>query len=332
MKRLSIFLYYDKDGVVDDYVYYFLNKLKEHSDELCVVVNEPLNDEGIKGLEKEADKLIIRKNIGYDSWAYKEAIEYYGYENLKKYDELVICNYTFFGPIYPLSELFQNMEKRGCDFWGINRHPAVNAEFVGVKIVEHIQSHFIAFRNTILNSTQFKQYWDTLKPVNSYLEAIAYHELRCTPYFESLGFSSDTYIDSTKYMQEYESENHSIRCAYQQVLEDRSPILKRKVLFVNKNVIVNPLLDTHKNFEVIQLIKNRTDYDVNLIYQNILRTQSFVRKPIIKKQYKYLLCMFLMPWRAKHYSKKWREWQHNEIYLEDLNSYFKKKKSFKKTI
>ena len=39
IKRCAIFLYYDKQGIVDDYVIYLLNDLNKNIDKLLIVCN-----------------------------------------------------------------------------------------------------------------------------------------------------------------------------------------------------------------------------------------------------------------------------------------------------
>ena len=41
MKRLCIYLTYDKQGIVDSYIEYMLRELKTISDRLIVVCNQP---------------------------------------------------------------------------------------------------------------------------------------------------------------------------------------------------------------------------------------------------------------------------------------------------
>ena len=160
MNRLGIYFFFDKDGIVDDYVLYFLRSFKEICSELCVVVNGNLLSQGKNKLNKLSNKLVIRENRGFDSWAYRHAIENYGYNNIKKYDELVMCNFTFFGPIYPLEEMFSEMNSRVCDFWGIHRHRKEPKNYIAnIEICEHIQSHFMAFRKKIIQSSDFINYW-----------------------------------------------------------------------------------------------------------------------------------------------------------------------------
>lgn len=324
MNRIGIYFFYDKDGIVDDYVPYFLKKLKPFCSRLVVVASGKLTVSGRKKLESFSDKLIIRPNQGFDSWAYKDAIEDCGYDSLKKYDELLLCNFTFFGPIYPLSELFSSMEKKECDFWGINRHPPLAAEHAGVRVIEHIQSHFIVFRNKILTDTNFEKYWKTLKPVNSYDEAIAHHELRCTRFFEDLGYKSADYLDYKKYLGLYEG-NSSVLLADQQIIEDRSPILKRKFFYIDKGRLTFPSLYGN-NLDLIRFIKTSTDYDTGLIYQNLIRTQnlsSLKHNRIFNLRfYKYNLFARMFFGRRDYYREKLKKFYRNYISAEDFEDAF----------
>lgn len=307
MKRLGIYFLFDKDGVVDDYIPYYLERLKEFVNELCIVVNAPLNNEGKRKLSKFADKFIVRKNEGFDSWAYKEAIESYGYEGLAKYDELVLSNYTFFGPLYPLNEMFDKMDVTTCDFWGIHRHPEIPFKMANTDVIEHIQSHFISFRKNILQSSHFRNYWETLQPITYYEEAVARHELRCTKYFEDLGYSSETYLDNKKYFEIFNG-NASVHYAYQQTVEDRCPILKRKFLWIENNSIKWPQLTPENAVDLICYIKNNTDYPIELISDNVCRVQNIdeIKFPLSNriKYCKYKLLRWIVFWKFARYTKK----------------------------
>ncbi|WP_159448918.1 rhamnan synthesis F family protein [Provencibacterium massiliense] len=270
IKRLGIYFFYDADGIVDDYVYYYLESLRPFCQELCAVINGKILEEGKNGLESRCDQLIIRENIGFDSWAYKEAIESYGYDYIaSNFDELLLNNYTNFGPIYPFSEMFDVMDKKQCDFWGHNRYIGHDDYIADSKIIDHLQSYFISFRKSILQSSSFKEYWETLLIPESYEQAIAYHELRCTQYFESRGFVSAAYMPWKDY--EKFLTNAPVFFAYSQLTKDRSPLLKRKVFFVKEGQFEFPLLETHSVYNLIEFINSFTDYDTKLILQNIER-------------------------------------------------------------
>ena len=276
-RRLSIYFFFNNQGYVADYVLYYLKEMKKLCSESCVVVNEPLSEEGRVKLLKCCDTLIVRENVGFDSAAYKHAIKHYGYDYIRKnFDEVVLNNFTCYGPIYPLKDMFEEMEKRDCDLWGINAHPALNNEYLlpGVldsKIVKHIQSFFIAFKKPIISDTSFKGYWETIKVPYSYQQAILFHELRCSNYFEKKGFKTDTFINFDKY-KDYVM-NHTIFLADRMVIEDRLPLIKRKVFFIDNTQIMNNSFG-HFARDLLEYISHCTDYDVNLIWQDLIKTQK----------------------------------------------------------
>ena len=52
IKRLVVYFFYDKDGIVDDYIPYMLNDLNKSISELLVVCNGKLTSESREKLEK----------------------------------------------------------------------------------------------------------------------------------------------------------------------------------------------------------------------------------------------------------------------------------------
>jgi rhamnosyltransferase len=47
MKRLGIFCFFEKDGIVDQYVEYLICDLKKNLEKLVVVINGDIRNEGI---------------------------------------------------------------------------------------------------------------------------------------------------------------------------------------------------------------------------------------------------------------------------------------------
>ena len=147
VKRCAIFLFYDKDGIVDDYIVYLLNDLHKNTDYILAVCNGYVNPEGMKKLSSAADEVLPRVNAGMDVGGYREGMFYLGFRQLKQYDELIILNYTFFGPLFPFSEMFDAMNGRDLDFWGITKHHYVPFDPIrndpSGNLPEHIQSYFM---------------------------------------------------------------------------------------------------------------------------------------------------------------------------------------------
>ena len=84
--------------------------------------NGPLSrDSEIKKLRSVVDDVVIRPNVGFDVSAYKEGLERIDYNREGRYDEVLLVNYTSYGPVYPLGAVWRN-GSRDCDFWGVSAH------------------------------------------------------------------------------------------------------------------------------------------------------------------------------------------------------------------
>ena len=280
MKRLGIFFFYDENGVADDYIDYLLKDMSRHLNQLVIVVNGLLTPDSRKKLKQYSDRLIVRENKGFDVWAYKEAIEFVGWEEIYTFDELILFNFTNFGPIYPFQEMFSEMENRDLDFWGITKfHSRKNKGYLDKYICydflpEHIQSHFIAVRGKMLKSYEFKQHWETMKPVTCYAEAVGFHEAIFTQKFSDYGFRWDVYVNS-----DFLKESCEYPLMWQPVellKNSRCPIVKRRSFFYLPYVGFLYNGTGEATLELYQYLRDHTDYDVNLIWDNILRSSNML--------------------------------------------------------
>ncbi len=304
MKRLMIYFFYDKEGIVDDYIPYFLKSFKPYCEEIICVANGNLTDKSKTKLEKYSEKVLIRENIGFDSGAYKYAISQIGYEKIKKYDELILANFTMFGPIFSPQEIFNEMEKRDCDFWGITKFPTIeNKTIAQIDVKEHLQSYFLAYKKNILCSDCFKNFWETLQIAKSYQEAVAFFELRNTSYFEENGYKSDCYVNFDKYAERIKDKIY-FYYTMQQVKEDRMPFIKKKLFYLGGNSF--PQAIEGGTPKLLEYIKENTDYDINLIIQSMHRTglSTISVTKIIMKIIRYFIYKFIYIKKRTHYIEK----------------------------
>lgn len=253
----------------------FLKGLSEVSEKIVVVANEPLTEEAKEKLLLVSDEVIVRPNTGFDVWAYKDALEYIGYENLNEYDELVLSNFTCYGPIYPFSEMFEHMSHKECDFWGAVKHPDQPNHLLPNKIgyiYEHIMSYFMVVRRRMLVSEEFVNYWKNVPEINSKTESTALHETVFTRHFEQKGFVSDSFVDLAKY--QGRCYNSSILLANELLIVDRCPLVKRRAFFFPPYDNLIEISDSRQARELISFINNRTDYNASLIWDDLLKTQD----------------------------------------------------------
>ena len=236
MNRLALYVFWERNGDVHDHVAYYLRGLFEVARDVVVIVNGTLSGEGKKRLEALGVDFFVRENRGIDFAAWQAALARTGWETLSRYDELVLCNSSCYGPMYPFSEMFRAMEGRACDFWGINRQPEVPEKILGdagapFSMKEHIQSYFYVFRQKVIRSEAFRNWWRNLVPAESYWEEVRDHEMAFSGYLEAHGFRSDTFLNADKYRKLAPLGDAWNICADVQLAEDRNPLVKRKALF-----------------------------------------------------------------------------------------------------
>ncbi|EEX73085.1 hypothetical protein GCWU000323_02899 [Leptotrichia hofstadii F0254] len=110
-------------------------------------------------------------------------------------------NYTIFGPLYPFSEMFESMNKKDLDFWGITKHHEVDFDVFNTckygYIPEHIQSSFLVIRNSLLKTKDYKDLWENMPMINSYAESVGLYEAIFTKEFNEKGYKSAVYIDTS---------------------------------------------------------------------------------------------------------------------------------------
>lgn len=275
IKRLTIFFFYDKDGVVDRYIPHMLQDIVKNTSELLVVVNGALNEAGRWTFLQITPNLLVRENMGFDVWAYKAGMEYYGWDKLAEFDEVVFMNFTIMGPLYPFREMFEVMDKRNVDFWGLTLFH--NAPFDPFGKIEygylplHLQSHFIAVRSNMLKSESFQTYWNKRPMITCYEEAVCWHEAIFTKRFEDLGFTWDVYID-TRDMLDH-SYSPLLMAPVELVKNRRCPIVKRRSFFHNYYDFLD-VSTGHMSAEILAYIRGNLNYDTDMIWENILRVQN----------------------------------------------------------
>jgi len=273
-KRAAVFVLYDKDGIVDSYIIYLLQELLSVCEKLVVVCNGLLSDDGRTRLEELTSDIIVRDNEGFDAWAYKTGMEYIGWDNLKDYDELVLLNDTVFGPFYPFSDIFNEMKAKGVDFWGISKHGRfANPDGLtkGGLFPEHIQTYFIVIGRKMLADLAFRKYWENLQLLKSWNATVSYFESQFTKHFEDLGFSWDVYSNADKELADYYDVSLMSLMPYEIVKDYKCPFIKRKNFTIEYSSSLTFAVGNSTKRAYDYICEN-TEYDVDLIWEHILRT------------------------------------------------------------
>lgn len=133
---LAIVSTYDRDGIIDDYLIFYLTSLKRVANRLIVTVNGKLTETGEERLTAVTDEIYRRPNTGFDFGAYRDVLEnYLKPRELEQYQELVLCNDTCYGPFVPFEDIFARMEAGNAEFWSMN--------YIEDPLLPHFQSYFM---------------------------------------------------------------------------------------------------------------------------------------------------------------------------------------------
>lgn len=263
-RRLAIYVFWEKEGIVRQYVYKYLLGLLEVAERVIVVVNGTIRDSDRSNLESKNICVTTRENKGVDFWAYKHGLELVG-ADLASYDELVLCNCSCYGPVGSFKEMFEEMSLKNVDFWGITEWPLNRGGYSGTWIL----SYFMVFRPHVFLSDVWQKYWESLCPVNSRDEAIHLHEIPFTSYFSERGFKYDVYCPNTvNYV------DSTIESPDDLVINNNCPIIKRKAFATD---YMRFLLGTrgNKSAKLYEYLKKTRKYDVNVIIEDLLSTREY---------------------------------------------------------
>lgn len=271
MKRLLIYLTYDKQNIIDDYIGYFLHSMRSVATSITVVCNMQVIEKGLYNLLDYADDIFYRENVGLDAGGFKDALcTFIGWEKVAQYEEIILANDSFYGPFEDISKIFLAMESRNLDFWGLMKRGAGAYGATG-KDPEHILSFFYVFQVPLIHSEAFRDYWNHMPYYKDYMTVVKQYERQLTMYFADLGYTYDTYAD-TSANESRNLKNQFFQCdylSYEMIVKRNFPFLKRKQM--SNNTLY---YQTQENLALsMEYIDKHTGYDVNLIWKNLIRTQ-----------------------------------------------------------
>ena len=276
-KRVAIYVIYDKDGKLDNFRKYYLKELRKVVDRIVVVVQGNLTPESRQELQTLADDFFVRENTGLLTYPWIEGIKFIGWDNLKDYDELLMLNDSFFGPFYPLKDMMDAAEKSDADFYGsMQNFEEKSYHQMGGKALKHGYfrgsiCYFYIIKRRLLHSPEFKKYWSEKPQIDCDWDTYFFNEIDFYDYIKDAGFKIDAY-QSDK-LKGYLFDNLSYNM-YKLIKDDKIPFARIRPFATDMKagaLASGYAQDTRKALEYID---KHTDYDVNMIWDYILRTKN----------------------------------------------------------
>lgn len=253
---ICFFSHFDKDGIVDDYVYNYLKSLYEVGIDIVFISTAKIeNDVYIERLKKYCRNIIVKENIGYDFGAWKTGIDYLSAE-LEQYKSMIICNDSVYGPLFNLNNMIESMKNKEVDFWGVTD---------SLEIKHHLQSYFIYFDEKVIKSNTFKLFWQEYKVYKVKRNIIKNYEVELSYLLTKEGFKFNSYCPSMD-ISPHEKVNISHFFWKELILKRKNPFLKIELIRDNPmNVDIS---------DVEHVLNHFTSFNIGLMKQHINRLRK----------------------------------------------------------
>jgi rhamnosyltransferase len=263
MKRILFFVHYNKYNGLSDYVVYLLEHIKHIYSRVVFISNSPLSAKQQEKIAPLCGDIILRENKGFDFGAWKDALFREGWDALAQYDSVTLMNDTCFGPLFDMEDVYEDMEKRDVDFWGITICEAskTGMPITGGPIPEHIQSYFLCFSKTTMSSEVFWNFWENVRYQENVNTVIELYETQLTRTLSMGGLTYRVLIPPPLVY----SDSKDSGCHRNIMIEYFDFAIKNKSPFVKIKTFV---CFQHPKF-IIDLIQEKTNYPINLIYDYV---------------------------------------------------------------
>lgn len=185
--RAAIFAHFDDNNVIQDYVIYYLQSLKDIAGCIIFVSDCDLPENEISKISHIADKVIAKHHGEYDFGSYKRGFQYLSEQSiLENFDEIIFANDSCFGPFCNFNNIWEEMKNYNCDFWGISQHELIS---------RHVQSFFLVFKKNVFNSKIFKNFINSVQKENTKKDIIIKYEIGLSKLLLGNGFKLGSYLN-----------------------------------------------------------------------------------------------------------------------------------------
>ena len=190
MKRVVFFAHYDPDGMIDEYVVRYIRSLIDCGVKRVLFVSDSSLREGeIERLPELVDCVSGERHGEYDFGSWKRCFLSMEAAELETYDELILCNDSCYNALQPLSRVFEEMNDRDCDFWGITQVQTMGGYY---------PSYFLAFRRPVLIWPGFVEFFTNVGAFSNKEEFSRKYEVGLSRMMEKHEFRGDCLLNHFK--------------------------------------------------------------------------------------------------------------------------------------
>ncbi len=262
MKRLLLYVHFNKYNRVSSHVYYQLTQMRPLFSKVIFISNSQVSERDHQKLVnlRLMDNFIQRENIGFDFAAWRDGMTHVSFDDITTYDVVTIMNDTCFGPLWEIKDYYLKYEADDqVDFWGLTNNRRTKKSHQTQGFPEHIQSYFITFKKPVIASSAFRNFWENVKNHTDVQEVINDYETKVTTTFLAAGFRYQTVFDTVN--EDTTGMLHPDFSYY-----NPTAILNHKVPFIKVKAIDN---NQHIAPYLLEEIAKKSDYPVDLIISHM---------------------------------------------------------------
>lgn len=223
LRRVAVFASYSADEKITDNVVYYVKHLGMAVDDVIFVSDNALPDKEINKLKPYITHHICERHEEYDFGSYKRGF-LYALETglLDQADQLILCNDSCYGPVFPLKTVFEKMDRMDCDFWGVTDSKLY---------AYHIQSYFLAFSRKAFSHEAFQAFILSVEKEQSVEDVILKYEVKFTGHLKKADLRSCALIDKYPAIsRQIEKRGMHIEHYPVHLMAQGSPLIKKKSL------------------------------------------------------------------------------------------------------
>jgi hypothetical protein len=176
---VALFCHYDRRGAVGAHVAHYVTSLRRLGFSVVFVTNSGrLAADALARLQGDCAAIVIRRNIGYDFGAWRDALELFALPRANT-ELVILANDSLYGPIRPLDDLLSRLDPDMADVWGATDSWQTRY---------HLQSYFLALSRRVLVSDAWQRFWREVRPLPSKHSIVRRYEIGLSQTLIRAGF------------------------------------------------------------------------------------------------------------------------------------------------
>lgn len=219
MQDICLFAHFDKDDKVDDYVHWYLAKLKELNFSIIFISASRLTVAEIWRLRDNCCDVIIRENAGLDFGSWSAGFTKHGSDICGR---LLLANDSVYGPIGSLAVALDRLTSKQADFYGLVE---------SIEIAPHLQSWFLLFEPWVVRSPELRAILAQPFSAMTRRQIIANGEVGLSRRLTTAGFRYETlHRNDRAGLPRRHDANHMLMFWRELLFEESVPFLKIELL------------------------------------------------------------------------------------------------------